>query len=518
MDVYDRFPDIRDKYGKLNNEIEKQEFIKDIIEDAVPKGGKVQCNVPGTHKNICCLDVRGMYPSLIITFNLCPSTWVNDNKVYKDVKYINLCWTQKDNRLRSAKFVCDFHERKIKGLLPIAVSDLLERRAKIKGRMKALIKKWKESREIKDYRQGQDRSEWKILNAQQGQVKKLCNSCYGALLYPKFPLYIPDIGGAITQKGREYIIVAGKTAEKEFGLEIVYGDTDSIFTKVPESIISKKMKNPEYNPNEMTFQNINPMFIHKSEKQLYEEIWDLNEMVSERINELMIQFGAGTMNIDVEKIFKKIHIFKKKKYAGLKCESRDLKKVMMNVMGIDIKKRNSSEIERYIGQGVLDILLSNEPAENILIFFKQTIKEIYTTDKFGPEYFVKSSKFKGFDGYKNPDILRQCRAVKIIEEIDPGNLIMAGDRVRYTYRKNPIKIGSRGGINFPKKIDQVYPFDYIDRDPNFQIDYVTFILYSVNTFEDILMPIIDVSTKKDVRMYFLGIIMKYDKIFNLQMM
>ena len=97
---------------------------------------------------------------------------------------------------------------------------------------------------------------------------------------------------------------------------------------------------------------------------------------------------------------------------------------------------------------------------------------------------------------------------------------MPGDRILFTYRKVPLKIGLYGGISFPKKLDQVYPFDYIDKYPGgFEIDYVTFIKYSINTFEDILISLIDgVETKRELERYFLNIIMKYDKIFELQYM
>ena len=99
--------------------------------------------------------------------------------------------------------------------------------------------------------------------------------------------------------------------------------------------------------------------------------------------------------------------------------------------------------------------------------------------------------------------------LSVIEKLDPGNLISPGDRVFYTYKRSPIIIGKRGGLNYPKKMDQVYPFDYID--DKFEIDYMSFITYVINTFDLVFSKLLDVKNKKQLMLRFIKFIVLLDK-------
>lgn len=508
-DIMNIFPETREEFDRISNntDIELQEFVLSTLKGAVPKGGYVQCREDGSHENITCIDVKSMYPNLIKAYNLCPTTWINDDTyITPDVKYREINWEQKDERVRKAKFV-----QNNSGILPDTLTDLLNLRADIKRKMKKFIKDTIASGKAKDYTKVLPMGEYKILDSQQLQVKILCNSCYGALLYKNFDLYVPDIGGSVTQTGRDYIQHAGRIAENDMGLEIIYGDTDSIFTRVPESAVSRSYPNPDYNPNEPSIQNVNQPFLRKSPERLFNEIWDVNKELEEHINKIYHDLELSDLVVELEKQFTRLHIFRKKKYAGIKCEKRDINKYEYSVMGIDFKKRSATLIDRYVGKGILyDIILDGKPRELIITFIKDLIHDIYKTDKFGPEYFKKTIKFKGFEAYKKPDSLPFCRAVKIINELDAGNLIMAGDSIDYTFYKVPVKYGSRGGRILPKKGDQIWPFDYIDRRPNFEFDYFGFVKQSLSRYYSILMKLLSVNRALDVDAWLLEEFLKYD--------
>jgi DNA polymerase I len=63
-------------------------------------------------------------------------------------------------------------------------------------------------------------------------LKVILNASYGVMGAESFPLYCPPVAESIAAVGR-YIIVKTVEKAKELGMEVVYGDTDSIFVCQP---------------------------------------------------------------------------------------------------------------------------------------------------------------------------------------------------------------------------------------------------------------------------------------------
>lgn len=167
------------------------------------KGGYVLEPERGLHPSVVVLDFKSMYPSLIRTFNICPTTLILKGDV--------------DNSIISpsgAKFV---PETVRKGIIPKILERLMDERQKVKKEIKGKTNPEK----IRE------------LRAKELALKIMSNAFYGYFGYPRAKIYSMDIANSITAFGRDTIKKTKEFIEKNFGYKVIYGDTDSVMVKVP---------------------------------------------------------------------------------------------------------------------------------------------------------------------------------------------------------------------------------------------------------------------------------------------
>ena len=111
------------------------------------------------------------------------------------------------------------------GILPRQIRKLVERRRQVKGMMK------KEKNEI----------EYSRLNIRQLGLKLTANSMYGCLGFQASRFYAQPLAALMTAKGRE-ILNNTKCFVEGMGLEVVYGDTDSIMINSNTTDYAKTMQ------------------------------------------------------------------------------------------------------------------------------------------------------------------------------------------------------------------------------------------------------------------------------------
>lgn len=151
------------------------------------QGAKVFDPAKGLKRNIAIMDLKSLYPSIIMSFNMSPET---------------------------CNGFMDF-EQSPKGLLPEALEDLFEERQQLK-------------------KQG--------LDDQQRVVKELMNSFYGVMLFESFRLNNVNIGKSITGTGRNILEWTKKECENA-GYDVIYGDTDSVFVEgVKDEVEAKELE------------------------------------------------------------------------------------------------------------------------------------------------------------------------------------------------------------------------------------------------------------------------------------
>ncbi|MEK6967314.1 MAG: DNA polymerase II [Nanoarchaeota archaeon] len=144
------------------------------------KGGFVMESKPGIYGFVSVFDFKSLYPSIIRTFNIDPLSNSPDGEITAP---------------NGAKF------RNNNGILPVIIERLWEQRELAKQRNN---------------------------NIESQAIKITMNSFFGVLANPACRFYSLDVANAITSFGQTII---KKTAEllRQEGLDVIYGDTDSIF-------------------------------------------------------------------------------------------------------------------------------------------------------------------------------------------------------------------------------------------------------------------------------------------------
>lgn len=174
-----------------------------VIKGKKYKGAIVVEPTPGVHFNVAVMDFPSLYPSIIKVWNLgyqsidcqhhhCRSRMIPDTQ----------------------HWVCT-EKRALESLLI--------------GSLRDLRVKWYKSR-AKDKTLPPDLRSW--YNTTQGALKVILNASYGVFGADSFDLYCPPVAEATAAIGRYSITQILNHAEK-VGIQVLYGDTDSLFLKNP---------------------------------------------------------------------------------------------------------------------------------------------------------------------------------------------------------------------------------------------------------------------------------------------
>ena len=217
------------------------------------EGGYVHSIDPGLYEWVCVLDFKSMYPSIIIDRNLCFSTMSEDGEIETPL---------------GVKFKSP--EQK-KGLLPELLVNLMADRDEAK-KLQAAAKTEDEENYYKRV---------------QGAIKILMNSVYGVFASYFYRFTNLDIGASITAYAREYVKDILAELEKE-GLEVIYGDTDSVFFRSPHDDLEKTVEFGEkiaerysVGAKQLEFEKIlQPFFSHGVKKRYVgKQVWPKEGML-----------------------------------------------------------------------------------------------------------------------------------------------------------------------------------------------------------------------------------------------
>ncbi|HSB46918.1 MAG TPA: DNA-directed DNA polymerase [Candidatus Bilamarchaeum sp.] len=162
------------------------------------QGAFVKLPEPGIYENVAVLDFRGLYPSIIVSYNIDPGTLVRDSGAQGDFHVSP----------SGARFV-----RGNMGLIPFVLDYLIDMRMKIKNEVKKLDKS----------------SDAHVrMSARSHALKILANSFYGYMGYARSRWYSRDCAESVTAWGRKHIMETIEKAERD-GFQVLYADTDSVF-------------------------------------------------------------------------------------------------------------------------------------------------------------------------------------------------------------------------------------------------------------------------------------------------
>ncbi len=269
----------------------------EVEEETIYEGAIVLEPKKGLYTDVLYLDFGSMYPTIMITYNISPETYVPPDVDLPSDQYYQA--PEVGHRFRKSP---DGFYRKI-------LRELIERRKKIKKLLKELDKTSKE---------------YKLFNIRQLALKTLANSFYGYTGWLGARWYKRECAEATTAWGR-YFIKKVKQKAEAYGIEVLYGDTDSIFVKNHPKVM---------------------------------------EFVEEVNRELPLE-------LEVEAKFVRI-LFTgvKKRYAGL------TEKGELMIRGLEVRRGDWCELAKEVQGKVIEIVLKEGNVEKAKDYVKNVIKEL----------------------------------------------------------------------------------------------------------------------------------------------
>jgi len=355
------------------------------------------------------LDFNSLYPSNMIAYNLSPDTLVyvkevnsagrtTRHDIYGKADGFNVdevMYDVKDAEGNEAgRVYCGFAQPtenpNTVGLLPVTL-DLL-------------LKKRKETRKLMETTE--DDAQKSVLNGLQLAYKVVANSIYGQCGSKTSPIRRLEVAACTTAVGRQKIYDAKKIVEEQFGGEVIYGDTDSIFIKFPTKDLGESME------------------------------------LAKKAASVITASGRKAHKIEYEKTFLPFILFCRKRYMGMMYED-DVKKCKRKSMGIAIKRRDNAPIVKDVFGGALDILMEQRDIRKAQTFVQDMLVQVMQ-NKMPLEKYIITKQLR--DDYKVPGQIAHRVLADRMEERDPGNKPQVGDRLAYLYvaeRKGEKKQGDK---------------------------------------------------------------------------
>jgi DNA polymerase-2 len=323
------------------------------------KGGFVMTPKPGLYQNVIVLDFKSLYPSIIKTFNIDPSSMLEK---------------QEKNCIISPN---KSYFKNQEGILPI----ILERLHKARENAK------KEKRELSSY-----------------AIKIIMNSFFGVIASPNCRYFNLDMANAITSFGQEIIKL---TAEKikNMGLEVIYMDTDSAFieTKMNKEKSKKLGQEISKNIDEFYKKYIQEKYQRESFLDLeFDKLYTSLLMPKLRIHE-----KKKSQEIKEETIEKGA----KKRYAGL---IEDEGKEELDIVGLEAIRGDWTEAAKEFQIELLKRVFKNQEFKKFIKEYIQDLKK----GKLDKKLIYKKSIRKELDEYTKttPPHVKAARQLDIIED------------------------------------------------------------------------------------------------------
>src|SRR5207249_2706082 len=190
----------------------EKELRKELMKDKDERpGGFVMNPAKGHHHNVIEFDFKSLYPSLIISFDIDPMTWMPPGN--GDIR---------------APF--GTYNSRITGIIPGVLAELVQERSAAKAEL------------AKAKARGASKEEMAALKGRTEALKILNNSYYGQFYAPFSPLFHFDSARNITTLGQECVRLM-LDAVHEYGARAIAGDTDSTYIEVAPEDLNEEYAN-----------------------------------------------------------------------------------------------------------------------------------------------------------------------------------------------------------------------------------------------------------------------------------
>ena len=308
---------------------------------------------PGIHKNVAVLDFSSMYPNIMIQKNISPDTYVPP---YEQVD---------ENKVFIAPEVGHRFYRDPPGFYKKVLERLLKARKLIREKMKKL---------------DPSSLEYRILDERQKAIKIIANATYGYCGWSGARWYKREVAEATTAWGRKLIKDTINYAKK-LGLEIIYGDTDSIFAYYDKEKIEKLIN-----------------FVEK----------DLG------------------FDIKIDKRYCKVFFTEaKKRYCGLLEDGR------IDVVGLEAVRGDWTELAKEVQEKVIEIILKKENPYDAVSYVREVIQALRRGEIPLHKLIIWKSLSKSLQDYE----VEAAHVVAAKKLMELGYKITKGEKVGFVVCK-----------------------------------------------------------------------------------
>ncbi|XP_020208890.1 DNA polymerase alpha catalytic subunit [Cajanus cajan] len=301
---------------KLTSDVEDRNFDVNIDDanydnDASEVDHKKNKKCPSYAGGLVLEPKKGLYDKYILLLDF--------NSLYPSIiQEYNICFTTVERSFDGT--FPGLPSSKTTGVLP----EVLEKLVKQRKQIKLWIKNEKKKNEKADPIRVQQ------LDIQQQALKLTANSIYGCLGFSNSRFYAKPLAELITQRGREILQSTVGLVQNNLNLEVIYGDTDSI----------------------MIYSGL-------------EDIQEANKIAARVIQEVNKKYTR--LEIDLDGLYKRMLLLKKKKYAAVKLLFKDgTPYEVIERKGLDIVRRDWSLLAKELGDFCLTQILSGGSCEDVV--------------------------------------------------------------------------------------------------------------------------------------------------------
>ena len=331
---------------------------------------------PGIHEDVAVLDFTSMYPNLMIMYNISPDSFIDSSETSTAEFF-----TAPEVGFRFRKDPPGFYKK--------VLQDLINVRREIRGKLSGAAK---------------DSVEYKVLRERERVVKIVTNACYGYAGWVGARWYVREVAESVAAFGRASLRKVIGIA-KDLGLQVIYGDTDSIFVK--------------YEP--------------------------------EKVEELLSIVGREmSMEIKVEKVYSRVLFTEaKKKYAGLLSDGT------LDIVGLEVVRGDWSNIAKTVQERILEIILREGSVDKAVEYLRQLIRDLRAGKIPVSELAVWKTLTKPVESYqvKAPHV----EVARMM--LEDGWRLKPGDKVGFVIVKGPGRLYQKARPVMkvtPDKVDLEY--------------------------------------------------------------
>ncbi|KAG8384365.1 hypothetical protein BUALT_Bualt04G0110500 [Buddleja alternifolia] len=291
---------------KINTGVEGNEIDPDTnFGDEPPENGHGKIKKGPSYSGGLVLEPKkGLYDKYILLLDF--------NSLYPSIiQEYNICFTTVERSADGSSSQLPSSKRT--GVLPELLKNLVDRRR--------MVKSWLKSASGLKVQQ---------LDIQQQALKLTANSMYGCLGFSNSRFYAKPLAELITLQGREILQSTVNLVQDTLNLEVIYGDTDSI----------------------MIYSGL-------------DDIGKAKLIAGKVIQEVNKKYKC--LEIDLDGLYKRMLLLKKKKYAAVKMHFKDgTSYEVIERKGLDMVRRDWSLLSKELGDFCLGQILSGGSCEDVV--------------------------------------------------------------------------------------------------------------------------------------------------------